>query len=125
MQTRCTILGCVGEAAKNCSSVDDLRSSADDMTQKFIMPAMQSAVGSLKVAALKATSEVAKALQNKNGNSLTVDTEPVLVHHNDLIHEAIECMKAKHWLLNDKNIALITTLELVRLPPFVSQLTRY
>ena len=47
-----------------------------------------------------------------------------LVHHQDLIHEAIECMKAKSWPLYEKHVALLTTLELVKLQPFVSQLTR-
>jgi hypothetical protein len=88
------------------------------MSQKFIMPAMQSALPSLKVAALRATSDVARALQS-------CSDEFSLVHHQDLIHEAIECMKAKSWALTEKHIALITTLELVRLPPYVSQLTRY
>ena len=88
------------------------------MCQKFIMPAMQSASSSLKMAALKAASDVAKALQK-------CEDEFSLVHHQDLIHEAIECMKAKSWSLNEKHVALLTTLELVKLPPFVSQLTRY
>ena len=87
------------------------------MCQKFIMPAMQSALPSLKEAALKATSELAKSLQKE-------PTGFSLVHHQDLIHEAIECMKAKSWALGEKHIALVTTLELVKLPPFVSQLTR-
>ena len=65
----------------------DLKSKADDMCQKFIMPAMQSALPNLKLAALKATSDVAKSLQNE-------DHPFTLVHHQDLIHEAIECMKA-------------------------------
>ena len=82
------------------------------------MPAMQSASSSLKMAALKAASDVAKALQK-------CEDEFSLVHHQDLIHEAIECMKAKSWSLNEKHVALLTTLELVKLPPFVSQLTRY
>jgi len=48
----------------------------------------------------------------------------VLVHHGDLIHEAIECMKSNRWMIKEKEIALGTALELVRLPPFVPQMTR-
>ena len=98
---------------------NDLKAKADEMGQKFIMPAMQSALPPLKEAALKATSELAKSLQQQNEQTFS------LVHHQDLIHEAIECMKAKSWALREKHIALITTLELVKLPPYVSQLTRY
>ena len=94
----------------------DLKTKADEMCQKFIMPAMQSASSSLKMAALKAVSDIARALQQFEDFSL--------VHHQDLIHEAIECMKAKSWPLNEKHVALLTTLELIKLPPYVSQLTR-
>ena len=48
--SRCTILRCVGSAAYKGK---DLKSKADEMCQKFIMPAMQSALPTLKVAALK------------------------------------------------------------------------
>lgn len=111
---RCTILKAVG--ATRLASKADLEVKADEMCQKFIMPAMQSASGGLKMAALKATSDLASALNGLQDFQLA--------HHSDLIHEAIECMKAKSWSLADKHVALITTLELVKLPPFVSQLTR-
>ena len=114
LQARCSILQCVG-----CIKAEDLHSKADEICQKFIMPALQSNLSGLKVAALKATSEVAQSLQQQNETTFT------LVHHQDLIHEAIECMKAKSWALADKHIALATTLELVKLPPYVTQLTRY
>ena len=115
LATRCTILRCLGLCAIK-GQEQDLKSKADEMCQKFIMPAMQSALPILKVSALKATSDLAKSLQNFHSFNL--------VHHQDLIHEAIECMKAKSWALHEKHIALMTTLELVKLPPFVSQLTR-
>ena len=83
------------------------------------MPALQSNLSGLKVSALKATSEVAESLQQQQN-----EQSFALVHHQDLIHEAIECMKAKSWSLADKHIALATTLELVKLPPYVTQLTR-
>ena len=38
----------------------DLKTKADEMCQKFIMPAMQSASSSLKMAALKAVSDIGK-----------------------------------------------------------------
>ena len=108
-----SFLRCVGSSA---IQGQNLKIKADEMCQKFIMPAMQSALPTLKVAALKATSDLAKSLQNEENFNL--------VHHQDLIHEAIECMKTKSWSLSEKHIALMTTLELVKLPPFVSQLTR-
>ena len=116
LQARCSILKCVGSI-----KADDLQTKADEICQKFIMPALQSNLSTLKVAALKATSEVAESLLALQNDEQTF----TLVHHQDLIHEAIECMKAKSWSLNDKHIALATTLELVKLPPYVTQLTRY
>lgn len=116
LATRCTILRCLGQCAIK-GQPPDLPSQADEMCHKFIMPAMQSALPVLKLAALRATSDLAKSLQKSS-------QEFNLTHHQDLIHEAIECMKAKSWSLSEKHIALVTTLELVKLPPFVSQLTR-
>ena len=115
LATRCTILCCVGSSATQSQS-SELKTKADEICQKFIMPAMQSAHSALKLAALKAISDLAKALRKINGFSL--------IHHQDLIHESIECMKAKPWLLSEKQTALVTTLELAQLPPHVSQLTR-
>ena len=114
LQARCSILQCVG-----CIKAENLHSKADEICQKFIMPALQSNLSGLKVSALKATSEVAESLQQQQN-----EQSFALVHHQDLIHEAIECMKAKSWSLADKHIALATTLELVKLPPYVTQLTR-
>ena len=46
------------------------------------------------------------------------------VHHNDLVNESIECMKLKTWSLEEKEVALSTALELVRIQPRVSQAIR-
>ena len=47
-----------------------------------------------------------------------------LVHHTDLVNESIECMKLTTWTLDEKEVALQTALELVKIPPHVSQATR-
>ena len=62
LATRCTILRCVGSAA---FKGQDLKSKADEMCQKFIMPAMQSALPTLKVAALKVKILEANRSQNR------------------------------------------------------------
>ena len=82
LQARCSILQCVG-----CIKAENLHSKADEICQKFIMPALQSNLSTLKVAALKATSEVAESLLALQQNDEQTFT---LVHHQDLIHEAIE-----------------------------------
>lgn len=120
LATRSTILRCVGESAMYAEA-KDLLSKANEMTQKFIMPALQSSEVGLKLTALQSAADIARALQKiqqKPGSTFT------LVHHGDLIHEAIECMKSNKWMIKEKEVAVATALELVRLPPYVSQLTR-
>ena len=86
--------------------------------QKFVMPAIKSAHPSLKLSALRAASDIAKVCQKSQSS----DTDQVvMVHHNDLVNESIECMKLKTWTLEEKEVALSIALELVRIQPRVSQ----
>ena len=132
IMARSTILTSIGEVAVHADQ-KDLYSRMDEITQKFVMPALKAAHPSLKLSALKATAEIAKAIgkvQN-SPNSIEVGRENnnvsgkiILAHHNDLILECIECMKAKNWQLQEKQVALNTTLALIRLPPAVNQIMR-
>ena len=46
----------------------------------------------------------------------------MLVHHNDLVNESIECMKLKTWSLEEKEVALSTAHELIKIQrPRVTQ----
>ena len=128
---RCTILACIGQVSVHADQ-KELYSKMDEITQKFVMPALKAAHPNLKLSALKTTTEIAKAIQrvqvsNNNevgGDKSNEESEAHLVHHNDLILEGIECMKARHWELKEKQVAMETTLALIRLPPHVNQIMR-
>ena len=128
---RCTILTCIGEVAIHADQ-KGLYNRMDEVTQKFVMPALKAAHPNLKLSALKATAEIAKSMEKverTNDDQLGKENNNIsgkvsLVHHNDLIVEGIECMKAKNWQLKEKQVALETTLALIRLPPNVNQIMR-
>lgn len=65
--------------------------------------------------------DVARAVQPGH---LDPGTEVHLAQHGDLIHEAIECLRDSKWTIANKQFALVTILELIQIPPFISQLTR-
>jgi len=120
----------VGEVGAH-ANLKELQKRLDEITQKFVMPALTAAHPSLKVAALKTAAEIARAIQktkiiegeSNSKNNLKL-TSVKLAHHNDLIVEAVECMKAKTWELKERNLAMETALELIRLPPQMNQIMR-
>ena len=62
MATRSTILRCVGESALHADP-KDLLSKVNEMTQKFVMPALQ--VRAIQSTSKNRTSEIGKALKSK------------------------------------------------------------
>ena len=79
VHARCTILRCVGEVAANVGTggagVDDnetlteFRRKTDEICQKFVMPAIKSAHPSLKLSALRASSDIAKVCQKSSSTA--------------------------------------------------------
>ena len=69
---RCTILRCIGEVAINVVDEPDTFSEflvkADELCQKFIMPAIQSAHPGMKLSALKTASDIARGYQRSLNN---------------------------------------------------------
>jgi hypothetical protein len=86
INTRNTVVLCVGQAALRATKAD-LAVMVDEMINKFIMPALISSNHSLKITALKAVSDVAKAIQPGRSDD---GREINLAHHGDLVHEAIK-----------------------------------
>ena len=132
MLARCTILCCIGEVAVHADE-KDLCTRMDEITQKFVMPALKAPHPTLKLSALKATAQIARAMQkvqdDKPSIGLSRDNNNTsnkvqLVHHTDLILEGIECMKAKTWQLKDTQVAMDTILSLIRIPPPINQIMR-
>ena len=93
LQTRCTILYCVGQAAARANKAD-LKAKVDEVTAKFLMPELKGVNSVLKLAALRAMTDLAAALHDEAMWS-DADKGPRLAHHGDLMHEAIACLKVK------------------------------
>ena len=77
---RCTILRCIGEVAVNMSEEEletfaEFRRKTDEICQKFIMPAVKSTHPSLKLAALRAASDIAKVCQKDSSSSDSPSSE--------------------------------------------------
>ena len=117
---RNSIVLCAGQIALRANK-NDLRSKCDELVNKFIMPALKGSLLLVKITALRSVTDLAKAIQPSNEE---VEQTIELVHHGDLIHEAIDCMKNTEWDIESKHVALTTTLHLIQCPPFVSQMTR-
>ena len=93
LQTRCTILYCVGQAAARAGKAD-LKAKVDEVTAKFLMPELKGVNSVLKLAALRAMTDLAAALHDEAMWS-DADKGPRLAHHGDLMHEAIACLKVR------------------------------
>eukprot|EP00094_Tigriopus_californicus_P000040 TCALIF_00040-PA protein Name:"Similar to CDC45 Cell division control protein 45 homolog (Homo sapiens)" AED:0.07 eAED:0.08 QI:0/0.16/0/0.85/1/1/7/0/2542 len=122
IRARCTILLCVGQSAVMSSNLPELAKKVDEITQKFIMPALKSANVVLRVSALSAMADIARALQKYRNEKDAPELLPA--HHGDLLHEAIECLNDSTWSISDKLEALSTIFELIQIPPFISQMIR-
>lgn len=122
IRARCTILFCVGQSAVMSSNLPELAKKVDEITQKFIMPALKSANVVLRVSALSAMADIARALQKYRKEKNAPELRPV--HHGDMLHEAIECLNDSTWSISDKLEALSTIFELIQIPPFISQMIR-
>ena len=94
LQTRCTILYCVGQAAARANKAD-LKAKVDEVTAKFLMPELKGVNSALKLAALRAMTDLAAALHDEKMWSSPSDKGPRLAHHGDLMHEAIACLKVR------------------------------
>ncbi len=116
MTMRTVVLLCAGQAALHARG-DQLAAKADDITSKFVAPALKCVDTKLKVSALRAMANVARAVHK-------ADKEVTLSHYSDLMHEAISCLTQDSWDLADKRVALDALVELVRCPPTVSQMMR-
>jgi hypothetical protein len=121
LQARCTILFCVGQASARASKTD-LKAKVNQITVKFVMPGLKSAITVLRLAALRAMTDLAAAVQSDK--MWASEDETRLASQGDLIHEAIACLKDETWSVANKQVALGTTLELIRIRPFIAQSTR-
>ncbi len=121
LQERCTILLCVGQAAIYAAK-PNLKQKANEITVKFVMPALKGTSTVLRLAALRALTGLAVALQCDKMWSSPEETR--LAQHGDLIHETIACLRDEGWSVAHKETALSAILELVRLPPFITQSAR-
>ena len=81
----------MGQAAARANKAD-LKAKVDEVTAKFLMPELKGVNSALKLAALRAMTDLAAALHDEEMWSAS-DKRPRLAHHGDLMHEAIACLK--------------------------------
>ncbi len=114
LQAQKFVLACAGWSAF-LTSKENLSKSADSITLKFIVPVLKGANQGLRKCALEALSFLAVALQ---------PTKLELAQHGDLVHEATGCLRQESWPLSDKRVVLNTLLDVIRCPPFLTQMAR-
>ena len=74
----------------------------DEITAKFLMPELKGVNAALKLAALRAMTDLAAALHDEEMWAAAAEKEeenkgqPRLAHHGDLMHEVIACLKVSY-----------------------------
>ena len=69
----------------------------DEITAKFLMPELHGVNAALKLAALRAMTDLAAALHGEE--MWDGDEGPRLAHHGDLMHEVIACLKVSLYFI--------------------------
>jgi hypothetical protein len=81
------------------------------------MPALKSASTPLKVCALGAAADVAKAVRLAGSDKGMPGLE-------DLVKEAVDCLSQESWTLSERTACLAALLEMLQCPPHISQMAR-